>query len=57
MNYNDEFMLSLTVAQFKAFKRGVQLLCRAGITYSKAVEILVNALTDARIQRSEGLYK
>jgi len=57
MKYNDEFILSLTVAQFKAFKRSIQMLCRAGVTYSKAVEIMINALTDARIQRSEHLYK
>lgn len=43
MDFNDETMLRMTVAEFKAFKRSIQILCRMGLTYRAAIDILITA--------------
>ncbi len=43
MNDYTLYLLSLTVAQFRAFKRAVQTLTRAGIPLLTAVEMIATA--------------
>jgi len=44
----DYRLLDLTVAEFKAMKKAVQILCRAGMTRHQAVELLISARLDQR---------
>ena len=43
MTHNDGRIFNLTVAEFKAFKRAVQVLCRIGLTGNVAIQILLDA--------------
>lgn len=40
--YNDD-IATMTVTEFRAFRKAVAVLCRAGISHSDAVQILINA--------------
>ena len=57
MTYENECILRMNVTEFKAFKRAVAVMCRLGLSYSKAVDILLQARIDCAIQRNESLYK
>ncbi len=46
-------LASSTVAEFKAFKRAVRVLCMSGVHYDAAVDILLSARHTRDEQRRE----
>jgi hypothetical protein len=44
---HNEYVSLLTVAQFRAFRKAVAILMRAGMQRTQAVEILVNARVES----------
>lgn len=45
-------LASFTVAEFRAFKKAVRVLCMAGISHDTAVDILLRARTERDEARS-----
>ena len=46
-------LASFTVAEFKAFKRAVRVLCMAGMSYDVAVDMLLRVRAERDEQRRE----
>ena len=48
-----EVILRMSVSEFKAFKRAIQIMCRMGLMYSVAVDILLSAYQQERENRNK----
>jgi len=44
----DTFLATLTITEFRAFKKALAYLVRAGMTHDAAVTLLVAAITEKR---------
>lgn len=51
-----QYILSLTLTEWKAIRKACQVLRRAGMTGEQALAITVQAHQDARSLRSNGEY-